>query len=100
MFATLYGKLGRGLVFPVATLRLDTPEAPPTHPVFLLAEDERQLTIYDRLNFFQIRHIPKTRIVSIDTLFQETPFRNRSHELGELTPGETAGMRNAQVSNL
>ncbi|HCU68735.1 MAG TPA: hypothetical protein DGF30_05815 [Desulfomicrobium sp.] len=100
MFATLYGKLGRSLVFPVITLRLDTPESPPTHPVFLLAEDVRQLTIYDRLNFFQIRHVPKTRIVSIDTLFQETPFRNRSHELGELTPGETAGMRNAQVSNL
>ena len=100
MLSTLYGKLGRSLVFPVVTLRLDTPEAPPTHPVFLLAEDERQLTVYDRLNFFQIRHVPKTRIVSIDTLFQETPFRNRSHELGELTPGETAGLRNAPVGNL
>lgn len=100
MLSTLYGKLGRSLVFPVVTLRLDSPDAPPTHPVFLLAEDERQLILYDRLNFFQVRHVPKTRLVSMGTLFQETPFRNRSHELGEFIPGEAAGMRNIQVSPL
>jgi len=79
MLSTLYGKLGRSLVFPVVSLRLDSSETTPTHPVFLLAEDEFHLIIYDRLNFFQIRHVPKTRLVSMDTLFQETPFRNRSH---------------------
>lgn len=100
MLSTLYGKLGRSLVFPVVTLRLDSPESAPTHPVFLLAEDESQLVIYDRLNFFQVRHVPKARLVSMDTLLQETPFRNRSHELGEFIPGEAAGMRNIQVSTL
>ncbi|GAB6111057.1 hypothetical protein [Desulfomicrobium salsuginis] len=100
MLSTLYGKLGRSLVFPVVTLRLDSPETAPTHPVFLLAEDERQLIIYDRLNFFQIMHVPKTRLVSMGALLQETPFRNRSHELGEFIPGEAAGMKNIQVSTL
>lgn len=100
MLSALYGKLGRIHVFPVVTLRLDTPESTPTHPVFLLAEDERQLIIYDRLNFFQIKHVPKTRLVSMGALFEETPFRNRSHTLGEFTPGEAAGVRNGQVSNL
>jgi len=100
MLSTLYGKLGRSLVFPVVTLCLDSPDAAPTHPVFLLAEDERQLIIYDRLNFFQVRHVPKTRLVSMGTLFQETPFRNRSHELGEFIPGEAAGMSNIQVGGL
>jgi hypothetical protein len=100
MLSTLYGKLGRSLVFPVVSLRLDSSEAPPTHPVFLLTENKSHLIIYDRLNFFQIRHVPKTRLVSISMLFQETPFRNRSHALGEFTPGEAAGLKNAQVSNL
>ena len=100
MLSTLYGKLGRSLVFPVVSLRLDSSETTPTHPVFLLAEDEFHLIIYDRLNFFQIRHVPKTRLVSMDTLFRETPFRNRSHELGEFIPSEAVGMRNMQVSGL
>jgi hypothetical protein len=100
MLSTLYGKLGRSLVFPVVSLRLDSSETTPTHPVFLLAEDESHLIIYDRLNFFQIRHVPKTRLVSMDTLFQETPFGNRSHELGEFIPSEAVGMRNMQVSGL
>jgi hypothetical protein len=100
MLSTLYGKLGRSLVFPVVSLRLDSSEAPPTHPVYLLAETKFHLIIYDRLNFFQIRHVPKTRLVSISILFQETPFRNRSHALDELTPGEAVGLRNVQVSNL
>ncbi|SFJ07803.1 hypothetical protein SAMN04488082_101265 [Desulfomicrobium apsheronum] len=100
MLSTLYGKLGRSLIFPVVSLRLDSSEATPTHPVFLLAEDESHLIIYDRLNFFQIRHVPKTRLVSIGVLFQDTPFRNRSHTLDEFTPGEAVGLRNGQVSNL
>jgi hypothetical protein len=100
MLSTLYGKLGRSLVFPVVSLRLDSSEAPPTHPVYLLAETKFHLIIYDRLNFFQIRHVPKTRLISISMLFQDTPFRNRSHALDEFTPGEAVGLKNAQVSNL
>lgn len=100
MLGVLYGKLGRGFSCPVVSLRLDSPERVPSHPVFLLGEDNDRVVVYDRLNFFQIRDIPKTRIVAMNLLHHASPFRDCSYNLGEFVPCEAQGLRGGSVGDL
>lgn len=100
MLGALYGKLGRGFNCPVVSLRLDSPEKAPSHPVFLLGEDDDRIVVYDRLNFFQIRDIPKTRIVAMNLLHHASPFRDCSYNLGEYVPCEAQGLRGGSVGDL
>jgi hypothetical protein len=100
MLGVLYGKLGRGFSRPVVSLRLDSPDKAPSHPVFLLNEDDDRVVVYDRLNFFQIRAIPKTRIVAMSLLHHASPFKDCSYNLEEFVPCEAQGLRGGSVGDL
>ena len=100
MLGVLYGKLGRGFSRPVVSLRLDSPDKAPSHPVFLLNKDDDRVVVYDRLNFFQIRAIPKTRIVAMSLLHHASPFRDCSYNLDEFVPCEAQGLRGGSVGDL
>jgi hypothetical protein len=91
MLGVLYGKLGRGFSYPVVSLRLDSPEKAPSHPVFLLDENDDRVVVYDRLNFFQIRDIPKTRVVAMSLLHHASPFRDCSTTWANSSPARPRG---------
>lgn len=103
LFPCIYATLGRVYLFPVVTLRLKTvaqgssaairnsPEsssngsATPktdvsaskeliTHPVFLVFEDATQIVVYDRLNLFQLKIIPRDRVLGVTQIYTSSPF--------------------------
>jgi hypothetical protein len=99
----LYATLGRVYTFPVVRLNLETDEQHnlknlsqntsrqddnfpektdtaiqtfATHPVFLIAQDEAQILVYDRLNLFQVKRIGRSKARSITQLYISSPFDN------------------------
>jgi hypothetical protein len=112
IFPYIYATLGRSFVYPVVKLRLanephpslevtqkpsppgtaenSSPSSRPdvwTHGVYLVSESDSEVVVYDRLNFFQIKHVPKTRILEMSQLFNASPFE--SCDAQEMIPCET-----------
>lgn len=63
-----------------------------THCVYLLVDLDDEVIVYDRLNFFQVKRIPRNRILTISQLFAASPFESCSKEEGTFTPCETLWM--------
>jgi hypothetical protein len=108
LFCYVYVALRRYYVYPVVSLKLDgpaskgTPEgnAPTgqggetsdprtapglldpswTHCVYLIAQTDSEVVVYDRLNYFQIKHVPRSRILAINQLFHASPFESCSND--------------------
>ena len=106
----VYATLGRSFVYPIVRLKLvsephpnsestvtapnNTAEKSPhrstdtwTHGVYLMSESDSEVVVYDRLNFFQIKHVPKTRVLAVSQLFSASPFE--SCDANEIIPCET-----------
>ena len=45
-----------------------------THPVFLISQNESEVIVYDRLNLFQIKRVPRSQVVGINQLGISSPF--------------------------
>ena len=100
LFSVLYGTIGCSYNYAVVSLGLDEPGTSKSHPVYLITENEHEIVVYDRLNFFQIRHIPKERILSINQLFYASPFMNCSYGTNEFIPCESHGSLTDNVEDL
>ncbi len=111
IFPYMYATLGRTFVYPVVRLKLAGVVSPNsesaaissggsgsnkssnstvdmwTHGVYLLSESDTELVVYDRLNFFQIKHVPKTRVLTMSQLFNASPFELCDTQ--QMTPCET-----------
>jgi hypothetical protein len=118
LFCYVYVTLRRYYVYPVVSLKLDrsaiktVPEgnAPTsqdgsgensnvhtgtglldpswTHGVYLIAQTDSELVVYDRLNYFQIKHVPRTRVLAINQLFNASPFASCSKDVNDFQPCE------------
>lgn len=103
VFPYMYATLGRSFLYPVVKLRMaaETPDSSATPEkgssgspsnvwtpgVYLISESDTEVVVYDRLNFFQIKHVPRTRILAMSQLFNASPFE--SCDAQEMTPCET-----------
>jgi hypothetical protein len=115
LFPCIYATLGRVFSFPVIKLELkvgssentdkqtdnkleEEKEAPKskepeskklvTHPVFLIFQDESEIVVYDRLNLFQLKRIPRSKVLRINQLYKSSPFEDCQLE-GKFAPCET-----------
>jgi hypothetical protein len=115
LFPCMYATLGRVFSFPVIVLELkvensedtgkqisgkpegdkettENKESQPkkivTHPVFLVFQDESEIVIYDRLNLFQLKRIPRSQVLRINQLYKSSPFEDCQLEEG-FAPCET-----------
>lgn len=113
LFPCVYATLGKVMSFPVAILRLKAeddatdgssnsssevksqmnasmsqnlkPKELITHPVFIIFKDDSELLVYDRLNLFQLKRMPRSRVLSINQLHNSSPFENCQLENGALS---------------
>lgn len=122
LFPFVYAAVGRNLTYPLVTLKLtpssdsSTPEskneepAKPetnatsqktnsgvteenwTHCVYLIAHLDNEVIVFDRLNFFQLKRIPRSRILTISQVFAASPFESCSKDQSTFTPCETLWM--------
>jgi hypothetical protein len=104
LFPFVYATLGRYFTYPVVSLKinLEVPKSKTgekeqllndsktqttkheeqvglldpawTHCVYLIAQTDGELVVYDRLNFFQIKHVPRSRVLAVNQLFNASPF--------------------------
>lgn len=83
------------------TKNSDTPATPSmpglldpswTHGVYLIAQTDSEVVVYDRLNFFQIKRVPRGRVLAINQLFNASPFDSCSKEEDEFQPCEVLWM--------
>jgi len=103
LFPLVYATVGRVFAFPVISIRLKDeskesnntqPKIPTeqkpviTHPVYVLAQNENEVVVYDRLNLFRIKHIPRSQIIQIDKLFYASPFDACELTQDKFTPCE------------
>src|SRR5205085_4037358 len=94
LFPCMYATLGKVTSFPVVRLKLKVESGGPadrkgdnipegndrvpeagneksehkellTHPIFLIFQGESELIVYDRLNLFQIKRVPRSQVISI-----------------------------------
>jgi len=63
-----------------------------THCVYLIADLDNEVIVFDRLNFFQVKRVPRARILTISQVFAASPFESCSLEEGKFTPCETLWM--------
>jgi hypothetical protein len=63
-----------------------------THCVYLIADLDNEVIVYDRLNFFQVKRVPRARILTISQVFSASPFESCSKEEGQFTPCEILWM--------
>lgn len=63
-----------------------------THCVYFIADLGDEIIVYDRLNFFQVKRIPRSRILTISQLFTASPFESCSKDQETFTPCETLWM--------
>lgn len=68
-----------------------------THCVYLLAENENDLFVYDRLNFFEIKRIPRNQVLRINQLSNVSPFESCSDGMEEFVPCEVQWMPESQT---
>ena len=117
LFPCMYATLGRVFSFPVVVLRLKIEDsknaqqqagARPvdgeqarktnegmleaqgvlTHPVFMIFQEDSEIVVYDRLNLFQLKKIPRSQVLGISQLYEASPFDNCRFEKGEFGPCE------------
>jgi hypothetical protein len=121
LFPFMYATLGRYFVYPVVRLKLvdehdnntraqeqvsvsksgsveavRTHKPAWTHGVYLIAQSDSEIVVYDRLNFFQVKHVPRSQISSISQLFNASPFESCSKVQDEFTPCEILWMSEEQ----
>jgi hypothetical protein len=118
LFPFVYATVGRNLTYPLVMLKLtassdsSTPESKNeepanatsqktnsgrigenwTHCVYLIADLDNEVIVFDRLNFFQLKRIPRSRILTISQVFAASPFESCSKEQSVFTPCETLWM--------
>lgn len=121
LFSYVYVTLGRYFVYPVVSLKIDRREAERaqdggganggqdadaaaaplgtgrlepswTHCVYLIAQTDAEVVVYDRLNYFQIKHVPRSRVMAISQLFNASPFESCSKDADEFEPCEVLWM--------
>lgn len=63
-----------------------------THCVYLIADLDNEVIVFDRLNFFQVKRVPRERILTISQVFAASPFESCGVEEGTFTPCETLWM--------
>lgn len=68
-----------------------------THPVFLVFQDETEIVVYDRLNSFKLKRIPRSRILSLNELYYASPFDNCSRYQGMFDPCESLWLKNTPL---
>lgn len=64
--------------------------------VFLLANSQDSLIIYDRLDFFQISYIPQSTVIHLEQFFNGSPFSNCSSNNGDFKPCEIYAIKQQQ----
>jgi hypothetical protein len=120
LFPFVYATLGRNLSFPIVMLKFAKPsegqnaevqskDSKPegnaiekatvhpdgeiwTHCVYLIVDLDNEIVVYDRLNFFQVKRVPRARILTISQVFAASPFESCSKEVETFTPCETLWM--------
>ncbi len=106
LFPFVYATVGRAFTFPVVQLELEAPQREPTktggevtggdaikvttHPVYLFAQNDNEVIVYDRLNLFQIKYVPRSKLAGIKQLFYASPFDGCQQTQGVFTPCEVA----------
>jgi len=63
-----------------------------THGVYLIAQTDSEVVVYDRLNYFQIKHVPRSRVLAVNQLFNASPFESCSNDENEFQPCEVLWM--------
>lgn len=66
-----------------------------THPVFLIFQNESEIIVYDRLNLFQLKRVPRSQVVSVNQLGTSSPFEDCDLEQG-FTPCEVLWAKNTE----
>ncbi|HSK71416.1 MAG TPA: hypothetical protein VK892_06955 [Pyrinomonadaceae bacterium] len=116
LFPCIYATLGRVFLFPVVTLELKTEKSKDsnkptnnqlvaekgvikendkeqkvieTHPLFLIFQDESEIIVYDRINLFQLKRLPRSEVLKIKQLYKSSPFRNCQLDEDDFIPCET-----------
>ncbi len=71
-----YGILGTSYKVPYSKInfKISTDSIP--NRVYILKEEDDKYIVYDKMNFFQIKYIPKTDVKEVDQLFVLTPFQS------------------------
>lgn len=122
----VYATLGRVFSFPVVALRLKLEDATlvtngastiqstdqstkgkdipsqsqskemVTHPVFLIFYDDTQVVVYDRMSRFQLKTIPRSRLLDIAQLYESSPFDDCSLR-GQFVPCETKWLTESSI---
>lgn len=92
-----YGILGSNYEYPVLSLEYTqkggADKVVQKKGVFLLAKSDKDLIIYDRLNFFEISYVPQSSVLRFEQLFTGSPFsncgdKNKSNKDGGFKPCE------------
>jgi hypothetical protein len=60
-----------------------------THSVYLIVDRDNEVVVFDRLNFFQVKRVPRSRILTVSQVFSASPFESCSKDQGIFTPCET-----------
>lgn len=119
LFPFVYATVGRNLTYPIIRLRLTSlsedsgPEtksedssqtqvnatqakanvAAPTqnwtHSVYLIVDRDNEVIVFDRLNYFQVKRVPRARILNMSQVFVASPFESCSKDQSIFTPCET-----------
>lgn len=71
-----YGILGRSYQVPYGTLQLQHGQDSLKNRIYVLAEDKDQYVVYDKMNFFQVKYVPRSSVRQLDQLFPLTPFQS------------------------
>jgi hypothetical protein len=109
LFPFVYATVGRVFTFPVVQLELEVSEGEAmksgggetggdagqvtTHPVYLFAQNDNEVIVYDRLNFFQIKHVPRSKLLGVKQLFYASPFDGCQQTQGVFTPCEVVSWK-------
>jgi len=71
-----YGILGTSYRVSYSKISFKSPMDSIQNRVYILKEENDKYIVYDKMNFFQIKFIPKADIKQIDQLFVLTPFQS------------------------
>jgi hypothetical protein len=64
-----------------------------THPVYLFAQNDSEVIVYDRLNLFQIKHVPRSKLAGVKQLYYASPFDGCQQTQGVFAPCEVASWK-------
>lgn len=73
-----YGIFGKNFMYPYTTLKIKKDEKEiTTQAVYLIRQNPDNYIVYDYLNFFQIKYLPKEHVKMVNQLFKASPFDNK-----------------------